>query len=158
MVQMSQSQVQEITMGLLESQQLFVWVMRDDIVNYDRSVVLPEGFLEKIKDQGLVVPWCSQWYDQYTNIMLIVKQWKVGIELEDHRNEGINVDRGEISRDVKALIIGEEGKTLRKNAKDLREKIRGTTSEGGSLVKNLESFVDFLARKEIVMQGPSLQG
>eukprot|EP01018_Ginkgo_biloba_P028166 Gb_35630 [translate_table: standard] len=190
MVQMSQTQVQEIAMGLLESQQLFVWVMRDDIVNYDRSVVLPEGFLKKTKDQGLVVLWCSQvsvlshpaiggffthggwnstleslslgvpmlvfpqWYDQNTNRMLIVKQWKVGIELEDHRNEGINVDRGEISRVVKALIIGEEGKTLRKNAHESREKIKGATSEGASSVKNLESFVDFLARKKISMQGP----
>eukprot|EP01018_Ginkgo_biloba_P040977 Gb_06412 [translate_table: standard] len=184
MIQMSQTQVQEIAMGLLESQQLFLWVVRPDIVSFDGSDVFPEGFLEKTRDQGVVVPWCSQvsvlshpaiggffthggwnstmeslslgvpmlvfpqWYDQYTNRMLIVKQWKVGIELEDHRNEGINVDRGEISRAVKALIIGEEGKILKKNANELKEKIRGAVSQGGSSVKNLESFVKFLARKK----------
>eukprot|EP01018_Ginkgo_biloba_P018578 Gb_16816 [translate_table: standard] len=150
LVKMSQTQVQEIAMGLLESQQLFVWV---SVLSHPAigGFFTHGGWNSTLESLSLGVPMLifPQWYDQYTNRMLIVKQWKVGIELEDHRNEGINIDRGEISRATKALIIGEEGKTLRKNSHELREKIKGATSEGGSSVKNLESFVDFLARKKL---------
>eukprot|EP01018_Ginkgo_biloba_P031123 Gb_30407 [translate_table: standard] len=60
MNQVSQTQVLEIAMGLLESQQFFLWVVRPDIVSSDGADALPQGFLENTRDQGVVVPWCSQ--------------------------------------------------------------------------------------------------
>jgi hypothetical protein len=62
---MSRTQVEEIAMGLLESGQTFLWVVRPGMLNSDKDAndhggVLPEGFLEKTKNQALVVPWSTQ--------------------------------------------------------------------------------------------------
>eukprot|EP01018_Ginkgo_biloba_P033377 Gb_06929 [translate_table: standard] len=182
-IQMSKTQVQEIAMGLLESQQLFLWVLRPDIVKLDEDDVLPEGFLEKTKDQGLVIPWSSQvlvlshpsiggffthggwnstieslslgvpmlvlphWYDQFTNRMLTVKQWKIGLKLEVHRDDGI-VEGEEISKAVKELMQGEQAKEIRKKATELRDRVRQATSEGGSSHKNLQTFVHYLVSEK----------
>eukprot|EP00253_Pinus_taeda_P003591 PITA_03591 len=57
----SKSQMEEIAMGLLESGQNFLWVVRPGMLRSDDDGgFLPEGFLEKTKNQGLVVPWCTQ--------------------------------------------------------------------------------------------------
>ncbi|KAH9310623.1 hypothetical protein KI387_025658, partial [Taxus chinensis] len=64
MAQMSKAQVQEIARGLMESEQVFLWVIRPDLVSSEASTdnghILPEGFVEKTKDRGLVVPWSPQ--------------------------------------------------------------------------------------------------
>ena len=66
MVHMSKAQMEEIAMGLLESEQTFLWVVRPGILNNsdqdanDDGGVLPKGFGEKTKNQGLVVPWATQ--------------------------------------------------------------------------------------------------
>eukprot|EP00253_Pinus_taeda_P032603 PITA_32603 len=58
---MSKTQVEEIAMGLLESGQNFLWVVRPGMLHSDDDCgVLPEDFSEKTKNQGLVVPWCTQ--------------------------------------------------------------------------------------------------
>lgn len=65
MALMSKTQVEEIAMGLLESEQTFLWVVRPGMLDSekdenDHGGVLPEGFLEKTKNQALVVPWSTQ--------------------------------------------------------------------------------------------------
>ncbi|KAH9310626.1 hypothetical protein KI387_025661 [Taxus chinensis] len=67
LAQMSKAQLQEIATGLMESEQVFLWVIRPDLVSSEASTppsdndnVLPEGFKEKTKDRGLVVPWSPQ--------------------------------------------------------------------------------------------------
>jgi len=54
------AQIEEVAMGLLESKQPFIWALRPDIVASGVQNLLPAGFLEEIKEQGLVVPWSSQ--------------------------------------------------------------------------------------------------
>ncbi|GLJ56132.1 hypothetical protein SUGI_1205030 [Cryptomeria japonica] len=56
----SKAQVQEMAMGLLHSKRPFLWVLRPDIVSSDVQDILPEGFMEDSKEQGLVVEWVSQ--------------------------------------------------------------------------------------------------
>ncbi|KAH9310608.1 hypothetical protein KI387_025643, partial [Taxus chinensis] len=65
--QMSKAQVQEIAKGLMESEQAFLWVIRPDLVSSEASTtptdnddIFPQGFVEKTKDRGLVVPWSPQ--------------------------------------------------------------------------------------------------
>jgi len=65
MARMSKTQVGEIAMGLLESEQTFLWVVRPGLLDSDKDAndhggVLPDGFLEKTKNQALVVPWSTQ--------------------------------------------------------------------------------------------------
>ncbi|KAL2472373.1 UDP-glycosyltransferase 86A1 [Abeliophyllum distichum] len=58
--QTSEQIIQEIAHGLLLSKLSFIWVVRKDIVSSNDTDVLPVGFVEKIRDQGLVVEWCNQ--------------------------------------------------------------------------------------------------
>jgi hypothetical protein len=59
-VHVTKAQLEEIAMGLKDSGQFFLWVLRPDIVSSTVSDCLPDGFLDEIKGQGLVVPWCNQ--------------------------------------------------------------------------------------------------
>ncbi|CAI9760678.1 unnamed protein product [Fraxinus pennsylvanica] len=60
LVQTSKQIIQEIAHGLLLSKVSFIWVVRRDIVSFEDTDVLPVGFTDKIRDQGLVVQWCNQ--------------------------------------------------------------------------------------------------
>nr|ABR17327.1 unknown [Picea sitchensis] len=57
---LSRAQIEEVALGLLESKQPFIWVLRPDIIASGIHDILPEGFLEETKDKGLVVQWSSQ--------------------------------------------------------------------------------------------------
>ena len=56
----SKAQIEEIAMGLLESKQPFIWVLRPDIVASGVEDILPQQFVNETKDQGLVIQWSSQ--------------------------------------------------------------------------------------------------
>jgi len=169
MARISKAQVEEIAMALLESGLSFVWVVRPGMLNSDLEAidnggVLPEGFLEKTKNQGLVVPWSNQlsilshrsvggffthggwnstmeslsmgvpmlvfpqWADQYTHRMLVVNQWKIGLQLETSRDDGL-IERTEIARAIGALLVSQEGEVMRRNSRELRAAIRKASSE-----------------------------
>ncbi|CAM8888983.1 unnamed protein product [Rhodiola kirilowii] len=54
--------IAEIAYGLMKSEVNFIWVIRDDIVGAHETDFLPPEFINgiKLKDQGLLVSWCSQ--------------------------------------------------------------------------------------------------
>eukprot|EP00253_Pinus_taeda_P007868 PITA_07868 len=57
----SKSQIEEIAMGLKESDYSFIWVLRRQGEECaEVSSMLPDGFLNETKQRGVVVPWCSQ--------------------------------------------------------------------------------------------------
>ncbi|KAM7254739.1 hypothetical protein ACFE04_019980 [Oxalis oulophora] len=56
----SKNDIAEIAHGVLLSGVKFIWVLRPDIVSSKETDILPIGFEERIKDKGLVIPWCSQ--------------------------------------------------------------------------------------------------
>ncbi|XP_073278365.1 UDP-glycosyltransferase 86A1-like [Primulina huaijiensis] len=60
LAQISKQEIQEIAYGLLLSEVNFIWVVRADIVSFDESHALPDGFEDDAKDKGLIVPWCDQ--------------------------------------------------------------------------------------------------
>ncbi|XP_073043506.1 UDP-glycosyltransferase 86A1-like [Primulina eburnea] len=51
----------EIAGGILLSGVNFIWVLRPGIVGSDEDGMLPDGFQDRVKDQGVIVPWCKQW-------------------------------------------------------------------------------------------------
>ncbi|KAK4396386.1 UDP-glycosyltransferase 86A1 [Sesamum angolense] len=59
-VQTSKQVIEEIAHGLLLSEVNFIWVVRGDAVSSADTDVLPAGYLDEIKDKGLIVPWCNQ--------------------------------------------------------------------------------------------------
>lgn len=57
---MSTSQMEELALGLEATQQPFLWVVRSDSVAGSPSSNLPEGFLSRTKDRGLITSWAPQ--------------------------------------------------------------------------------------------------
>ncbi|CAH9081850.1 unnamed protein product [Cuscuta europaea] len=58
-VSLKQEEVDEIAHGLLNSGVSFLWVRKPPLPTFPVSV-LPDGFLEKVGDNGKIVKWCSQ--------------------------------------------------------------------------------------------------
>ncbi|CAI9783171.1 unnamed protein product [Fraxinus pennsylvanica] len=59
-VQTNKQIIEEIAHGLLLSEVNFIWIVRADAVSYSDTDVLPMGFMNEIKDKGLIIPWCNQ--------------------------------------------------------------------------------------------------
>ena len=59
-VSLSEEEIKELGCGLEASAQPFLWVIRSDVVKGELSDVLPEGFLERTKERGLIISWASQ--------------------------------------------------------------------------------------------------
>lgn len=75
--------------------------------------------------------------DQSVNARYVSHEWRVGLELE-------NLERGEIERAITKLILDDEGKDIRARAKDLKEKVKLCTGEGGSSQSHLNELVDLI--------------
>ncbi|KAK3029283.1 hypothetical protein RJ639_039523 [Escallonia herrerae] len=56
----SKHDIVEIAFGLLHSGVNFIWVLRPDIISSNDTDILPAGFEDRVKDRGLIVPWCHQ--------------------------------------------------------------------------------------------------
>ncbi|CAA2978367.1 UDP-glycosyltransferase 86A1-like [Olea europaea subsp. europaea] len=56
----SKQTIQEIAHGLLLSKVSFIWVVKRDIGSSNGTDDLPFGFVDEIRDQGLIVQWCNQ--------------------------------------------------------------------------------------------------
>ncbi|XP_004242069.2 UDP-glucose iridoid glucosyltransferase-like [Solanum lycopersicum] len=76
--------------------------------------------------------------DQKMNSRYVSYVWKVGIVLENE------LERGEIERVVRKLMVSEEGQEIRQRAMDLKLEIEKSVAENGSSYKCLDDLVKFL--------------
>lgn len=53
-------QMKELALGLEDSQQPFLWVIRKNAISGALSDVLPKGFLQRTKDRCLIISWAPQ--------------------------------------------------------------------------------------------------
>jgi len=136
--------------------------------------VLPEGVKENINERGYIVKWAPQkkvlahnavggclshcgWNstlesicegvpmicrpcfgDQRVNARYVSHVWNVGLELESE------LERGEIERTVRRLMVDEEGKEMRKRGKNLKERIELCIKEGGSSNNSLNKLIEMI--------------
>ncbi|XP_068311666.1 UDP-glucose iridoid glucosyltransferase-like [Pyrus communis] len=136
--------------------------------------LLPQGFIEAIGERGRIVKWASQrevlshrairgfwshcgWNstleslsegipmiclpsfgDQKVHSRYVSLVWKVGIHLDN------KVERGEIERAVRKLMVEADGEVMRVRAKDLKEKIEVSLRKGGSSYKLLNKLVELI--------------
>ncbi|XP_044469473.1 crocetin glucosyltransferase, chloroplastic-like [Mangifera indica] len=86
-----------------------------------------------------------QWTDQATNAKLLEDVWKTGVRVNVNE-EGI-VEGPEIKRCLEIVLGDEEkGKEMRRNAKKWKDLAREAAKEGGSSDKNLNNFVEKIAK------------
>ncbi|KAF8094928.1 hypothetical protein N665_0348s0011 [Sinapis alba] len=76
--------------------------------------------------------------DQKVNARYLDCVWRMGIQVEGE------LDRGVVERAVKKLMVGEEGKEMRKRALCLKERLRDSVADGGSSHNSLHEFVQFI--------------
>lgn len=161
---LSKEEREEIAHGLELSKVNFIWVIRfPPPAAAGNSITiaeggLPEGFLEKVKDRGIVVDgWAEQskilqhqsiggflshcgWssimeslyhavpliampvqLDQPTNARLMVE---IGVGIEVMRDENGKMNREEIAKVIKEMMVDQKGKEIKVKAKDLSKQIR----------------------------------
>ncbi|XP_073016534.1 UDP-glycosyltransferase 86A1-like isoform X1 [Primulina eburnea] len=168
--------IQEIAHGLLLADINFIWVVRTNVViDSDATDVLPSGFEQKVKEKGLIVPWCDQdsvlsnpgiggflthcgwnsvlegaWHGVPMLCYPLLHDQPTNRKLVvDDWKIGINLCDGEsVTRDEVA------GKIKRLMCGEFREEIKKVSSvmrnsldDGGSSEKNLERFVVDLRAK-----------
>ncbi|KAE8711434.1 hypothetical protein F3Y22_tig00110293pilonHSYRG00032 [Hibiscus syriacus] len=152
----------EVAWGLANSKQPFLWVVRPDSVRgLDWNEPLQNGFQESVGERGCIVKWtpqkevlahisvggfwshggwnstiesicegvpmiCKPFFgDQHLNSSYICKVWKIGLELHE-------LERGNIERTIRRLMVDMEGNEIRTRAMDLKEKAALSLMERGS--------------------------
>ena len=185
---LSVDQMNELALGLEMSRQKFLWVVRspnnesanasylsDQSLDKSPLAFLPKGFIERTKEQGLVVPsWAPQaqvlchgstggflshcgWSstlesimqgipliawplhaEQRMNAVLLVEDLKVAFR--PSVNEKGLVDREEIAKIVKGLMVGEEGKKVQNRMKEVKIVAEKALSTNGSSTRTLSEL------------------
>ncbi|CAA2933676.1 UDP-glycosyltransferase 74F2-like [Olea europaea subsp. europaea] len=174
MVSLSEKQIEEIAMGLKNSNFNFLWVAKAS----DQEK-LPKNFVED--DNGLFVTWSPQlkvlsnkalgcffshggwnstiealsmgvpmvvmpqWTDQTTNAKLVEDVWNVGLRVKVDEN-GI-VRREEIEGCLREVMEGERGKEMKKSASKWKDLAKEAVSEGGTSDTNINDFISKLKKK-----------
>ncbi|XP_050139189.1 UDP-glycosyltransferase 76E2-like isoform X3 [Malus sylvestris] len=136
--------------------------------------LLPKGFTEAIGERGYIVKWAPQrkvlshraiggfwshcgWNstleslsegipmiclpsfgDQKVHSRYVSLVWKVGLHLDNE------LERGEIERAVRKLMVDADGDVMRGRAKDLKEKIEVSLRKGGSSYEFLNKLVELI--------------
>ncbi|ESQ40504.1 hypothetical protein EUTSA_v10013500mg [Eutrema salsugineum] len=133
---------------------------------------LPQGFIESLDEKGKIVKWAPQkevlahraiggflthngWnstvesicegvpmislpfaWDQMLNARFVSDVWRIGIHLEGR------IERREIERAVRRLMLGSEGEGIRERINALRDEVRRSVQRGGSSSRYLDDLVD----------------
>ncbi|XP_058222235.1 7-deoxyloganetin glucosyltransferase-like [Rhododendron vialii] len=170
-VRMSSQELVEFGWGLATSKQNFLWAIRPGLLGGE-SAVFPPEFEVEIKERGLLVGWTPQekilrhpsvggylthcgwnsvlesivegvpmicwpaWAEQYTNCWFLWKHWGLGMELT-------NVERKEVERLVRELMVGENGKKIKAKAFEWKKVVEdAVTVPAGSSCVNFDNLIN----------------
>ncbi|KAI3711825.1 hypothetical protein L1987_70373 [Smallanthus sonchifolius] len=163
----------EIAWGLANSKQPFLWVVRPGSVQgFEWIEFLADGLVTEMKMRGLIVKWAPQkevlahfavggfwshcgWnstlesmfegvpmlcqpfeLDQKVNSRYLSYVWKMGVE--------VVVERGEIERVIRRVLVGKEGEEMKQRAMEMQEKVKVAVTHGGSSHNSLEELVQYI--------------
>ena len=132
---------------------------------------LPSGFIESLRGRGFIVKWAPQeqvlshvavgafwthggWNstlesicegvpmicmpcfgDQKVNAKYVSDVWKIGVQLKS------KIERREIEKTIRKLMVGDEGKEIRDCVLNLKVKANLCLKEGGSSYRSLDGLV-----------------
>ncbi|CAN0854562.1 UDP-glucose iridoid glucosyltransferase [Linum grandiflorum] len=161
----SENEFAEMAWGLLNSKIPFLWAVRPDLVagcsKWEAS--LPQGRIVQWAPQKEVLAhdavggfwthcgWNStmesiaegvplvcrpNFADQKVTARYVTHVWRVGFQLE-----GDELEREEVGRILRRLMIGEEGEEIRRRAEEVKGKVEIETRKGGSSVNDLDELV-----------------
>lgn len=76
--------------------------------------------------------------DQKVNARYVSHVWRVGVQLEN------GVERGEIARGIRRLMVEKEGEEIKERITCLKEKVNLCLRQGGSSYQSLESLIRYI--------------
>ncbi|XP_018438923.1 UDP-glycosyltransferase 76E5 isoform X2 [Raphanus sativus] len=162
---MEAKEVMEMAWGLRDSNQPFLWVVSESLPEEVSKIVSEKGYIVKWAPQNQVLAhpavggfwshcgWnstlesivegvpmiCRPFGDeQKLNAKYIESVWRIGIRLEGE------VERGQVKRMVKRLIMDDEGAEMRDRSIGFKEKLKASVRVGGSSYNALDELVKFL--------------
>ncbi|XP_076925178.1 UDP-glycosyltransferase 87A1-like isoform X1 [Bidens hawaiensis] len=169
------AQLDEIIAGILDSGVRYLWIARGEKVkhnceNDEKGLVIPwcdqlrvlchdsigafwshcgwnstkEGAFS-----GLPMLTFPIFFDQVPNSKMIVEDWKMGRRVS--AGEDIFVTREDISKLVRSFMDpeSEEGKEMRKRAKEVRKICQQAVAEGGSAQIDIDSFISDISKSRV---------
>ncbi|XP_028795621.1 UDP-glycosyltransferase 72B1-like [Neltuma alba] len=187
---LSHDQLNKLALGLETNGHKFLWAVRapngyaysaylneqkEDPFDY-----LPKGFLERIKDQGFVLPsWAPQiemlrhqstraflthcgwnstlecvfygkpmivwplFAEQRMNAAMLSEELKIAVRpKENANNDGIIVEKEEVSRIVKSVMEGDEGKEINRRIQVFKDVAAKALGKDGSFSRILASLTN----------------
>uniref|UniRef100_A0A199UBM0 Anthocyanidin 3-O-glucosyltransferase n=1 Tax=Manihot esculenta TaxID=3983 RepID=A0A199UBM0_MANES len=155
----SMEQLREIASGLERSGQRFLWVVRNPpsdsqsldisaLPEPDLNSLLPDGFLDRTKEKGLVVKsWAPQvavlnhnagvpmvawplYAEQKFNRLMLVEEMKIALPMKE--DEKGFVTGLEVEKRVNELMQSDSGKSVRERTIAVKNSAKAALSEGGS--------------------------
>ncbi|KAH7840637.1 hypothetical protein Vadar_019541 [Vaccinium darrowii] len=135
---------------------------------------LPSGYAEKIGNRGCIIKWAPQqevlahfavggfwthngwnstlesicegvpmicspcFEDQLVNAKYVSDVWEIGLRFKKE------VERGEIERGIKRVMVEREGEEMRERILCLKEKVDVCLKEGGSSYQHLEDLISYI--------------
>ncbi|XP_028784231.1 UDP-glycosyltransferase 74G1-like [Neltuma alba] len=167
---LSEEQMQELALGLIDTDTYFLWVVRES-----EEAKLPKNILEIASEKGLIVRWCPQlrvlshkavgcfvthcgWNSALEALslgvpMIGVPNWSDQTtnlkDIVDVWKVGIRApmdQKGILRREmlkncIKEVMESEKGKEMKNNAMKWKNLIGNSVDEGGSSDQNLAEFV-----------------
>ncbi|KAH7526434.1 hypothetical protein ACOSP7_024976 [Xanthoceras sorbifolium] len=76
--------------------------------------------------------------DQRVNARYVSHVWRIGLQLENE------LERGEIEKAVRRLMVDKEGEQMRQRIKNLKEKVELCIREGGSTYNSLNNTLELI--------------
>ncbi|KAL0710730.1 hypothetical protein Bca4012_017708 [Brassica carinata] len=162
---MEEKEVLEMTWGLYDSNQPFLWVISESLPEEVSKIASEKGYIVKWAPQNQVLAhpavggfwshcgWnsslecivkgvpmiCRPFGDeQKLNTKYIESVWRIGIRLKGE------VERGQVKRILKRLITDDEGANMRGRSIGFKEKLNASVRVGGSSYNTLDELVKFL--------------
>ncbi|KAJ9543537.1 hypothetical protein OSB04_023244 [Centaurea solstitialis] len=163
----SDAQLEEIVAGVHESGVRYMWIARGETARFrrendEKGIVIPWCDQLRVLCHGSVGGFWSHcgwnstkegayagvpmltfpiFWDQVSNSKMIVEDWKLGRRVRV--DEGILVTRDEIAKLIKSFMDeeSEEGKQMRKRAREIKKICRQATNEGGPAEKDIDLFI-----------------
>ncbi|XP_022975648.1 7-deoxyloganetin glucosyltransferase-like [Cucurbita maxima] len=176
---MTEDQLKEFAWGLANSEQMFLWIIRPDLVAGETAVLPPE-FVEATKERGMLANWCPQeevlnhpavggflthsgWNSTMESIVSGVPMlcWPFFAEQQTNcrycctewrigSEIDTNVKREDIQEQVKELMEGHGGKEMRKRAGEWKKLVaEAAVPDTGSSFRNLNNLIH-----EVLLQSP----
>ncbi|XP_062153555.1 7-deoxyloganetin glucosyltransferase-like [Alnus glutinosa] len=157
--------------GLANSNFMFLWIIRPDLVVGD-SAILPREFVEETKGRGLIASWCPQeevlnhssiggflthcgWNSIMESLCAGVPMLCCPFDWDQPRNckyacnewgIGMEIDkgakRGELEKIVRELMEGNKGKKMKQKVMEWKKLAEEATGPHGSSSINLDKLVN----------------